>query len=224
MEERLLIYRNQEAIKHAKIGYNCMQNGLQKLYDALKGLDIEPTLETISEIVFEGNWRSVEAQLEKKLAELPKVLRTLVAEQNKENAFNIRINQVKDVLEIAQNYIAPIEHFSIENSKVVISPEVDELLNEQFSIYADSEGRKSVLEAIDALRAAQVALDKAVEAAAKRPMTPLEERASKKIYSSTPWHFPDDIRGLRPVGEFALAALDLDGSIVIKGENFSYLI
>lgn len=222
MEERVLIYRNQGAIKHAKIGYNNMQSRLQKLYDALKGLDIEPTLEMISEIVDNGNWRSVEAQLEKELAEQPKALRTLIAKQNKENVFNIKINQVKDVLEISQNYIVPIEHFSIENSRVVISPEVEGLLDEQFSIYADSEGRKSVLDAIDALRAAQVALDKAVEAAAKRPMTPLEERASKSIYSS-PLHFPDDIRGLRPIGEFALAALDLDGSIVIKGENFSYL-
>lgn len=222
MEERVLIYRNQEAIKHAKIGYGRMQDRLQKLYDALKGLDIEPTLEMISEIVFKGNWRSVEAQLEKEMAVQPKALRTLIAEQNQEAAFNIRINQVKDVLEISQNYIVPIEHFSIENSRVVISPEVDGLLDEQFSIYADSEGRKSVLEAIDALRAAQVALDKAVEAAAKRPMTPLEERASKRNYPS-PLHFPDDIRGLRPIGGFALAALDLDGSIVIKRENFSYL-
>lgn len=222
MEERVLIHRNQEAIKHAKIGYNNMQSRLQKLYDALKGLDIEPTLEMISEIVDNGNWRSVEAQLEKELAEQPKALRTLIAEQNKENVFNIRINQVKDVLEISQNYIVPIEHFSIENSRVVISPEVEGLLDEQFSIYADSEGRKSVLEAIDALRAAQVALDKAVEAAAKRPMTPLEERASKRNFP-TPLHFPNEIRGLRPIGEFALAALDLNGSIVIKGENFSYL-
>lgn len=222
MEERVLIYRNQEAIKHAKIGYNNMQSRLQKLYDALKGLDIEPTLEMISEIVDNGNWRSVEAKLEKELAEQPKALRTLIAEQNKENVFNIRINQVKDVLEISQNYIVPIEHFSIENSRVVISPEVEGLLDEQFSIYADSEGRKSVLEAIDALRAAQVALDKAVEAAAKRPMTPLEEFASKRDFP-TPLHFPNEIRGLRPIGEFALAALDLDGSIVIKGENFSYL-
>lgn len=221
MEERVLIFRDQDRLKKAVCGYNVMRDKLQKLHDALKRLDIEPTLEMISETV-NGNWRSVEAQLEKELAEQPKALRTLIAEQNKENVFNIRINQVKDVQEILQNYVVPIEHFSIENSRVVISPEVEGLLDEQFSIYADSEGRKSVLEAIDALRAAQVALDKAVEAAAKRPMTPLEERALKRDFP-TPLRSPNEIRGLRPIGEFALAALDLDGSIVIKGENFSYL-
>ena len=219
-----MIYRDQDGLKGAVIGYNVMQNRLQKLHDAIKGLGVQPTMEILDSVAFEGNWAPVKTDLEKQLSAIPSnALYKIAYEEQQQNITKIQENQVKEVQEAAGKYLLPpIEHFSIVDSVVTISPEVNKILEEQYSIYADSEGRKSVLAALKKLREAQEALDQAVAAAAKREATPLEKQSKAgKVWA--PIRHPEEIRGLRPIGEFALAALDVDGRIVLKGENFSYL-
>lgn len=222
-EERVLIYRDQDGLKGAVIGYNVMQNRLQKLHDAIKGLGVQPTVEMLYSIAFEGNWTPVNVELEKQLAAIPSTTLYRIAYEGQQQTISeIKDHQVKDVLEAANKYLPPMEHFSVVDSVVTINPEVKKILEEQYSIYADSEGRKSVLAALKNLREAQEALDQAVAAAAKREATRLEKKSKAGEVWSQIRH-PEEIRGLRPIGEFALAALDVDGRIVLKGENFSYL-
>ena len=114
-------------------------------------------------------------------------------------------------------YFNNIDCFTIQNGTVELDPAVLQQIEAEFSYYADSEGRKSVLEAFDVLKKAIDGFNQAVANA------PKSEAYSRYMKHSFGFVSPQPLSGLKTPGFVSLGVFGYDGEVSLQGEFFKYV-
>lgn len=224
--ERILIYKDQDGLARADVNYKEVQRRLQIVLNAVKAQGTIPTFQALRGAIFNNNWTAIYEELIKPLEGQHVTLAEYAQNKIIESLNKI---QNKEALSLQKYWSEMIvipdldRYYSIDGCTVVLDPSYKEALEEHFSVYADSEGRKTVLEAFNKAKEAVEELERAVKAAPKRDLTQEERLIKAGKYSCGARIFPDDLGGLRPLGIFAIAAIDPDGEMILKRANFSNL-
>jgi hypothetical protein len=220
MEERVLIYKDDRAIEEKKAHYFRALRGLKGFCNELKSAGIEPTMELLSQICLRDNWEQVKSELEKAGADVAKVSPSFKAAYDADvmASLNALRNKRQEIIgDAVSGYFNNIDCFTIQNGTVELDPAVLQQIEAEFSYYADSEGRKSVLEAFDVLKKAIDGFNQAVANA------PKSEAYSRYMKHSFGFVNPQPLSGLKTPGFVSLGVFGYDGEVSLQGEFFKYV-
>ena len=220
MEERVLIYKDDRAIEEKRARYFRALRGLRGFCNELKSAGIEPTMELLSQICLRDNWEQVKSELEKAGAAVAKVSPSFKAAYDADimASLNTLKNKHQEIIGDAVNsYFNNIDCFTIQNGTVELDPAVLQQIEAEFSYYADSEGRRSVLEAFDVLKKAIDGFNQAVANA------PKSEAYSRYMKHSFGYVYPQPLSGLKTPGFVSLGVFGYDGEVSLQGEFFKYV-
>lgn len=229
--ERILIYKDQHGLWEAMNRYKALTSKMQPVLNIIKDLGVQTTKERLTEVVMDRYWENIRTEMLSELSGFPALIREAATVEAESKIVKAQaLNLVKD----AQDYwtefgtLLSLDYITVSEGKVSLDPKLDSELEESYSIYADSEGRQNVYNAFKAAQSAIEALNQAVSAAEKREPEGVEQtycqmRDRGLAFGGYVPKLPNDIQGVRPLGEFSIASIDTDGSLVLKGENFSYL-
>lgn len=220
MEERVLIYKDDRAIEKKRACYFRALRGLRMYCNELKSAGVEPTMEVLSQICLRNNWEQVKSELEKAGAAVAKVSPSFKAAYDADimASLNALKNKHQEIIGDAVNsYFSNIDCFTIQNGTVELDPAVLQQIEAEFSYYADSEGRKSILEAFDVLKKAIDGFNQAVANA------PKSEAYSRYMKHSLGYVEPQPLSGLKTPGFVSLGVFGYDGEVSLQGEFFKYV-
>lgn len=220
MEERVLIYKDNRGIEEKRARYFRTLRGLKGFCNELKSAGVEPTMEVLSQICLRDNWEQVKRELEKVGAAVAKVSPSFKAACDAAvmaslNALRKKRQEI--IGDAVCGYFNDIDCFTIQNGTVELDPTVLQQIEAEFSYYADSEGRKSILEAFDVLKKAIDGFNQAVANA------PKSEAYSRYMKHSFGYIDPQPLSGLKTPGFVSLGVFGYDGEVSLQGEFFKYV-
>lgn len=220
MENKVLIYRDDKAIKDTKQQHERVKVCLQKIADALKDMSIEPTYNLMTSVVrFDGKSSLLNDSFNKLIKQEIQTVPALEAIiRDKYNGCLNSITELgKNAYKAIYEYpVSPlfnpnppkIDRFVIDNGKVSITPKGLEKIEDECSVYIDTKNRIQVYEkaqkVIDSIKDLQESLDSA-------PKKGLSQYT--KLHAVSPLE----------TSSISILAIDHDGKVEINSRNFDFI-
>lgn len=222
MENKVLIYRDDKTIKDTKQQHERVKICLQKISDALKDVSIEPTYNLVTSVVirFDGKSSLLNDIFNKRVKQETQTVPALEAmiKDKYDRCLNsitvLGKNAYKSIYEYSVSpFFNPnppkIERFVIDNGKVSITPEGLEEIEDECSVYIDTENRIQVYEkaqkVIDSIKDLQESLDSA-------PKKDLNHYTN--LYAVSPLE----------TSSLSILAVDHDGKVSINSISFDFIV
>lgn len=221
MENKVLIYRDDETIKDTKQLHERVKVCLQKIADALKDMSIEPTYNLMTSVVrFDGKSSLLNDSFNKLIKQEIQTVPALEAIiRDKYNGCLNSITELgKNAYKAIYEYpVSPlfnpnppkIDRFVIDNGKVSITPEGLEEIEYECSIYIDTANRIQVYEkaqkVIDSIQDLQESLDSV-------PKKDLNHYTN--LYAVSPLE----------TSSLSILAVDHDGKVSINSIGFDFIM
>ncbi|MDH6357632.1 hypothetical protein [Parabacteroides sp. PF5-9] len=221
MENKILIDRDERAIKDTKNLHNVAVVNLQKIADELKAIGVEPSYDlVISTVRFDGKSIDLENILKGMANE--EIQKVPALEEIIQKKYSEHSKRIKDLGVRAYNSINhytptpfydpnPVEfsRLCIENGKVSITPERLIEIEDECSVYVDSESRNQIFEKMQKVIESVKDLQESLNSAQKKG---LDQYA--KFYAVAPMN----------TSSLSILAVDHDGEVSINSKNFGFII
>lgn len=222
MENKILIYKDDKAIKDTKHQHDKIKVNLQRIADALKDVSIEPTYNLVTSVVirFDGKSPLLNDIFNKRVKLETQTVPALEAmiKDKYDRCLNsiteLGKNAYKSIYEYSVSpFFNPnppkIDRFVIDKGKVSITPEGLEEIEDECSVYIDTENRIQVYEkaqkVIDSIKDLQESLDSV-------PKKGLDQYT--RLYAVSPLE----------TSSISILAVDHDGKVKINNSSFDFIV
>ncbi len=221
MEERILVYKDRE-YKNVINRYLWMQRSLQDLVNGLIELGIEPTERIVKSLLDGNDLRQLVAEknVSESFGSLPKqmqkTMKEMFAKENDEaymNCVGIKAANIKQVKDRGQ-YVINYDLFSVENGKVILSPEYITETEKWYCVFVDTPGKKLVYDKWLEVQEVIKQFETVIKNVEKTPVTNNQKAAG--IYTQ-------DLRGIAIYASNSIVKASDDGSLVLDGYNFKFI-
>lgn len=221
MENKILIYKDDKAIKDTKQQHDKIKVNLQRIADALKDVSIEPAHNLVMGVVrFDGKSPLLNDSFNKRVKQETQTVPALEAmiKDKYDRCLNSIIELGKNAYKSIYEYsVSPffnpnppkIDRFVIDKGKVSITPEGLKEIEDECSVYIDTENRIQVYEkaqkVIDSIKDLQESLD----STSKKD---LEQYT--RLYAVSPLE----------TSSISILAVDHDGKVEINNSSFDFIV
>lgn len=220
MEDKILVYTDQEKHDRMRGYYNSWTRNLQSLVNGLCELSITPSLENVKKLMNGEDLRSFmeDSNVAKHLSFLPKkLLNTIQNTVNNEleEEYNEKVGDLAKRL-IHLNTSSDwgrlnIDHFRIDGETVKITEECELFINNSCCVYVDTPSKKRVYDAYLKFIEAYNELEKTIKEAPKT--------SNPNFGASLCYIDHNKLKALGGYGSYSLVVLN-DGELELVGYRF----
>ena len=219
--EKICIYRNNAEISRQVAWYKTVADRLQKVADALAEIEIEPTLVKIQSL-YEGGDLAVlvnESCKAQGIANVPKRIQSMVRQDTEKDV--VRIKAMAASLIGNESHLIKWEFYQVNLGKVHIAPNFVQVIEDENSIFIDTDSRMAVYEKWLAMEKAINDFNLAVKEAPKN--NSVYDRVAVVNPNMANLYDANNLMGISIHDRYSLALLNPDGTPTLKASNFEYI-